>query len=96
MSPLRGRYYYGSYSSISDAWHNEVDFSMERLYEPKSMFIAGFAFDVLTLIALIGFLVWACLIRNPRGSLKGVVSSIVTWLMYVKARRCTSLTNANL
>lgn len=56
---------------------------MDQLGEPMAMFNAEFAFDVLTVIALIGFIVWACLIRNPRGSLKGVLVFQSTWLVYV-------------
>lgn len=55
---------------------------MDSLYEPKSYFIAGFVFDALTVIALIGFLIWACLIPNHRGSMRGVIASLVTWLLY--------------
>lgn len=49
----------------------------------KTLFIAGFAFDVLTIIALIGFLVWTCLIHNGRGQLKGVLWALLTYLLYV-------------
>lgn len=84
MSPRRGGSggYYGGYYT-DNPWNNEVSFSLESLSEPKSYFIAGFSFDVLTVVALIGFLVWACLIRNHRGSMRGVIVSIVTWLLYV-------------
>lgn len=91
MSPRRGGSggsYYGGYGYYNtNPWEDEVDFSMESLVESKSFFIAGFAFDVLTVIALIGFLVWACLIRNHRGSMRGVIVSVVTWLMYVRVQR---------
>lgn len=83
--------YYGGYGYYNtNPWNNKVEFTMDRLVEPKSFFIADFTFEVLTMIALIGFLVWACLIRNHRGSMRGVVVSLVTWLMYVRVQRSLS------
>lgn len=58
------------------------------VYEPRSNFIAGFVFEVLIVIALIGFLVWACLIPNHRRSMRGVIVSLVTWLLYAMIYCC--------
>lgn len=69
--------------SGSDAWSREYRLSVNDLRQSKSLYIAGFAFDVLTLAALICGIVWACMIRNHRGALEGVLTSLFTWLMYV-------------
>lgn len=74
---------YSSYYSSSNPWTEEVQFSIESFYDTKPMFITGFAFDVLTMVVLILGIVWACLIRNHRGAMGGVISSLVAWLMYV-------------
>ena len=90
MSPRRGSRgsYYGGYDYYNtNPWSEEVEFRMESLVDPKSFFIAEFTFYILTVIALIGFTVWACLIRNHRGSMRGVIVSLVTWLMYVRVQR---------
>lgn len=85
MSPSHGllarynRYHYGN----SDAWSREITLSADELYQSKTLFITGFAFDVLTLAVLICGIVWACLIRNRSGSLKGVLPSLFAWLAYV-------------
>ncbi|KAJ5127871.1 hypothetical protein N7448_008650 [Penicillium atrosanguineum] len=76
---LFARYSYG-YSN-SNPWSREYRLSLDRLDQPKSLFIAEFAFDVLTLAALICGIIWACLIRNHRGVLKGVLTSLFTWLI---------------
>ncbi|OOQ88472.1 hypothetical protein PEBR_12272 [Penicillium brasilianum] len=69
-----------SYSSYyNNPWSEETEFSL-RLLRSKSLFIAGFAFDVLTILALIGFLVWACLVHNGRGQLKGVFPALLAYL----------------
>lgn len=80
MSPRRGSggSYYGYYGN---PWNDEVSLSLKYVYGPESFFIAEFVFDLLTMIALIGFLVWACLIRNHRGSMRGVIASLVAWLL---------------
>lgn len=74
---------YGGYGSYGDPWKQDVPFSLNEVGEPRALYIAGFAFDVLTVIALVGFMTWACLIPNARGCLKGVVIFIATWLVYV-------------
>lgn len=70
-----------SYYYNEDPWSTYIKLTTEDLYESKSMFIAGFAFDVLTLAALICGVVWACLIRNHKGALKGVLASLFAWLL---------------
>lgn len=80
MAPRRGSGgFASSYYGSSSAWSVETSFSLD-MYESKSLFIAGFAFDVLFALALIGFLTWACLIRNHNGQKKGLVMAIITWL----------------
>lgn len=85
MAPRRGgggsSSSYSSYYS-NNPWSQEVEFSLD-MTRSKTLFIAGFAFDVLTIIALIGFLVWTCLIHNGRGQLKGVLWALLTYLLYV-------------
>lgn len=87
MAPRRSSS--GSSSSYSDyyynnnPWSQEVQFSLDAL-PSKTLFIAGFAFDVLTVLALIGFLIWACLVHNGRGQLKGVLPALITFLVYVR------------
>lgn len=83
MAPRRGGSGYSSYSSYGDSrWNNEIWFSKDDLISPSN-FIAGFAFDVLTLAALIAFIVWACTIRNHRGQLKCVLGALFSWLLSV-------------
>ncbi|KAJ5690672.1 hypothetical protein N7462_005064 [Penicillium macrosclerotiorum] len=84
MSPRRGSgsSSYGYYYGYDNPWAEEIQFSMDSLLS-KSLFIAGFAFDVLTVLALICFLVWACIVRNHRGQMRGVVITIITWLLAV-------------
>lgn len=83
MAPRRGggSSYYGS-SNDDSRWNQEISFSLDLVY-PKSLFIAGFAFYVLTLAALLAFLVWACTIRNHKGQLKGVISALLSWFLAV-------------
>lgn len=82
MAPRRGGggSYGGSWGS-SSVWAEEVPFSMD-VYRSKSLFLTGFAFDILFALALVGFLIWSCLIRNKNGQMKGVVLALVSWLMY--------------
>ncbi|KAJ5159594.1 uncharacterized protein N7482_006598 [Penicillium canariense] len=68
-----------SYYSDDNPWSQEIQFSLDAV-RSKSLFIAGFAFDVLTILALIIFLVWACIIPNGRGQLKGVLSALFAYL----------------
>lgn len=51
------------------------------VYRSKSLFLTGFAFDILFALALVGFLIWSCLIRNKNGQMKGVVLALVSWLI---------------
>lgn len=80
MAPRRGSSgSSGSYYYSNNAWSQETSFSLN--YVPsKTLFIAGFAFDVLTILALISFLIWACLIRNGRGQLNGVIPALSVYL----------------
>jgi hypothetical protein len=78
----------GSSSSSSsyyndNPWSQDIQFSLDVL-RSKTLFIAGFAFDVLTILALIGFLIWTCLIHNGRGQLKGVLPALLLYLAYVR------------
>jgi hypothetical protein len=80
MSPSHGLFARYSYY-YEDPWSTYITLSTKDLYESKSLFIAGFAFDVLTLAALICGVVWACLIRDHKGVLKGVLTSLFAWLL---------------
>jgi hypothetical protein len=81
MSPSHGLFARYSYYYNEDPWGISITLTTKDLYESKSLFIAGFAFDVLTLAALMGGVVWACLIRNHKGALKGVLTSLFAWLL---------------
>jgi hypothetical protein len=80
MSPSHGLFARYSYD-YEDPWATSIELTTKDLYESKSLFIAGFAFHVLTLAALICGVVWACLIRNHQGALKGVLTSLFAWLL---------------
>ncbi|KAJ5194718.1 uncharacterized protein N7498_008156 [Penicillium cinerascens] len=82
MSPSHGLFArYNRYFNGPSVWNDKVTLSTDSLYETKSLYIVGFSFDVLTLAALICGVVWACLIRNHRGALKGVLPSLIAWLV---------------
>ncbi|KAJ5584982.1 uncharacterized protein N7459_004782 [Penicillium hispanicum] len=72
--------YYSSYADTRSLWNEKITLSVYDL-ESSSLFYAGFVFDILTLVALISFLVWACVIRNHRGQMRGVISTILSWLV---------------
>ncbi|KAJ6133968.1 hypothetical protein N7523_000290 [Penicillium sp. IBT 18751x] len=76
---LFARYSYG-YSG-ADAWNREYRLTLDNLDQPKPLFYAQFAFSVLTLAALIGGTIWACTIRNHGGAMKGMLTSLITWLI---------------
>ncbi|CAI7661693.1 unnamed protein product [Penicillium manginii] len=80
MAPRRSGGSSSSYfAGSSSVWATETSFSLDE-YTPKSLFIAGFAFDILFALAIIGFLIWSCLIRGHNGQTKGVVVALVAWL----------------
>ncbi|KAF3385618.1 hypothetical protein F1880_002974 [Penicillium rolfsii] len=70
---------YSDYSS-NNPWSQEIEFSLDML-KSKTIFIAGFAFDALTVIALVAFLVWTRLIHKGRGQWKGVLWALLTYLL---------------
>ena len=78
---LERRRLYSNYN-YNSLWEQKIPFELDQ-FQSKSRFIASFAFDCLTFIALLIFLVWACNIRNHRGKLKGVVCTLLAWAMYV-------------
>lgn len=69
--------------SGSSAWNREYRLTLDSIDQPKPLFIAEVAFNILTLAALTCGIIWACMIRNHRGALKGILTSLITWLMYV-------------
>lgn len=83
MSPRRGGGGYSSYTSGYDSspWSEETLLSLN--YSVRGLYIAGFAFDILTAIAFVAFLIWSCTIRNRGLPLKGLIFTLVAYLLYV-------------
>ncbi|OQE22792.1 hypothetical protein PENFLA_c012G01028 [Penicillium flavigenum] len=80
MAPRRGGG--GSYSSSygdDNPWSDTVLLSIGP-YQSKSLFIAEFAFDILSLLAFVAFLIWACTIRNRSLALKGAICALTSFI----------------
>ncbi|KAJ5102194.1 hypothetical protein NUU61_004416 [Penicillium alfredii] len=78
MAPRRGgsSFSFGGYDSDSP-WDDEVYFSLRYAWaSQKSLLIAEFVFYVLSLIAFLVFLVWACLLRSNRVPRKGLLLAL--------------------
>ncbi|KAJ6096007.1 hypothetical protein N7486_006753 [Penicillium sp. IBT 16267x] len=74
-------YYYNNYGS-DNLWDQKVNLSYKWFtHSDQKLFIASFAFECLTFLALITFLVWACTIRPSNQPLKGVIAAIVMWIV---------------
>ncbi|KAJ6065216.1 hypothetical protein N7444_000869 [Penicillium canescens] len=89
MSPRRGGY--SSYTSGYDSspWSEETQLGLD--YSVRGLYIAGFAFDILTAIAFVAFLIWSCTIRNRGLPLKGL---IFTLFAYILSELCTIIYGA--
>ncbi|CAG8903512.1 unnamed protein product [Penicillium egyptiacum] len=80
MAPRRGGGSSSSYSSYDDSpWGETVWLSLEH-YQNKPLFIVQFVFDILSLLALVAFLIWACTIRNRSLPLKGVICALTSFI----------------
>jgi hypothetical protein len=99
MSPRRGGYSYTS-GYDSSPWSEEtqlsLDYSTSRYPNYRSLYIAGFAFDALTVLAFVAFLIWSCTIRNRGLPLKGLISTLFAYILYVSGSLLPSLLATNL
>ncbi|KAJ5195921.1 hypothetical protein N7449_006400 [Penicillium cf. viridicatum] len=77
MAPRRGSYS-SSYYSDYNPWSDTVWLSLEN-YRSKSFFITQFVFDILSLLAFIVFLIWACKIRNRSIPLKALICALASF-----------------
>lgn len=88
MAPRRGGsgFYYDN-----SAWSSTTILSLEygsygygsNHNRYKDLYYAMFAFDILTLIAFIVFLVWSCTIRGNRGlPIKTLNSALFSFILY--------------
>ncbi|KAJ5800329.1 uncharacterized protein N7518_002397 [Penicillium psychrosexuale] len=79
MAPRRGS---GSYFSYVDdnPWSDTIWLSLEYYYpdEYKPLFITQFVFDILSLLAFVAFLIWACRIRNRNLPLKALICALIS------------------
>ncbi|KAI1839029.1 hypothetical protein DTO006G1_823 [Penicillium roqueforti] len=79
MAPRRGS---GSYSSYVDdnPWSDTTWLSLEHYYpdEYKPLFITQFVFDIISLLAFVAFLIWACRIRNRSLPLKALICALIS------------------
>jgi hypothetical protein len=81
MAPRRGGGYYSDYYSDTDPWSETVWFSLED-HSGQNLFYGQFAFDILSLLALIGFFIWACKIKNRNLPLKGLMGALTCFIWY--------------
>ncbi|KAJ5812987.1 PDZ-binding protein CRIPT [Penicillium robsamsonii] len=80
MAPRRGGGGFSSSSYGDDSpWSETIWLSLEG-YQGKGFFFAQFAFDILTLIALVIFLIWACTIRNRGLPLTGIICALTSFI----------------
>ncbi|KAJ5770227.1 uncharacterized protein N7511_002278 [Penicillium nucicola] len=85
MSPRRGGY--SSYTSGYDSspWSKEtllsLDYSSYRYPNYRTLYIAGFVFEILTVIAFVAFLIWSCTIRNRGLPVKGLISTLLAYIL---------------
>ncbi|KAJ5953329.1 hypothetical protein N7454_000225 [Penicillium verhagenii] len=70
-----------SYSyHYKNVWDETVNLGLYYSYG-GSIFYASFAFDCLTFLALIGFLIWACTIRSSTRALKSIIAALTMWMI---------------
>ncbi|KAJ5405039.1 hypothetical protein N7465_006323 [Penicillium sp. CMV-2018d] len=77
MAPRRGSYSSSSYSDYNP-WSATVLLSLEH-HRSKAFFITQFVFDILSLLAFIVFLIWACKIRNRSIPLKTLICALASF-----------------
>lgn len=88
MAPRRGSYSSSSYSDYNP-WSATVWLSLEN-HQSKAFFITQFVFDILSLLAFIVFLIWACKIRNRSIPLKTLICALASFTWYVERSRLKS------
>ncbi|KAJ5356849.1 PDZ-binding protein CRIPT [Penicillium concentricum] len=80
MAPRRGGGgFSSSYYGDDNPWSETIWLSLENLPD-KDYFLAQFAFDILSLIAFIIFLIWTCTIRNRSLPLKGIICALTCFI----------------
>ncbi|KAJ5366365.1 hypothetical protein N7541_000306 [Penicillium brevicompactum] len=98
MAPRRGGSSYYSYYENS-AWSETTILSLEYGYSGygsnrnnyKNLYYAMFAFDILTLLAFVAFLIWSCTIRNRGLPLKALISALISNIL---SQICTIVVEA--
>ena len=85
MAPRRGSGNYYSYGD-DNPWSDTIWLSLEYYYPDayKPLFITQFVFDILSLLAFVAFLIWACRIRNRSLPLKGLICALISFIWYVE------------
>ncbi|KAJ5200607.1 PDZ-binding protein CRIPT [Penicillium cf. griseofulvum] len=78
MAPRRGGDYSDSYGE-NDPWSETVWLSLEY-HRGKNLFYGQFAFDILSLLALIAFFIWTCRIKNRSLPLKGIMGAVTCFI----------------
>ncbi|KAJ5268905.1 hypothetical protein N7497_010369 [Penicillium chrysogenum] len=79
MAPRRGGGgYYSSYGN-DNPWSETIVLTLGS-YLRKSLYITEFAFHILSLIAFVAFLIWACTIRNRSLALKGAICALTSFI----------------
>lgn len=89
MAPRRGGSSYSSSSFDSSAWSQTTILSLDYGYNGygpnksnyRTLFLTRFAFDILSLLVLIGFIIWSCTIRNRGLPLKGVIYALLSFIL---------------
>ncbi|KAF4763733.1 hypothetical protein N7455_009604 [Penicillium solitum] len=67
-----------SYHSDYNPWSTTVLLTLEN-FPSKTFFYTQFAFDILSLLAFIVFLIWACKIRNRSLPLKALICALASF-----------------
>lgn len=87
MAPRRGGGgYSSSYYGNDNPWSETVWLSLDYYYRDgyKTFFLTQFAFDILSLLAFVAFLIWACTIRNRSLPMKGLICALTSFIWYVE------------
>ncbi|CAI7670549.1 unnamed protein product, partial [Penicillium discolor] len=77
MAPRRGSSS-SSYHSDYNPWSTTVLLTLEN-FPSKDFFYTQFAFDILSLLAFIVFLIWACKIKNRSLPLKALICALASF-----------------
>ncbi|KAJ6118453.1 hypothetical protein N7471_010262 [Penicillium samsonianum] len=83
MAPRRGGGgYSSSYYRDDNPWSETVWLSLDYYYRDgyKTFFLTQFAFDILSLLAFVAFLIWACTIRNRSLPMKGLICALTSFI----------------